>query len=130
MPYRTFAPALMALLPSGAFPGLSCAYDFQNTDYRMLIPFQHQMAHRVGHAVVESSSLLMSLVPFITTLGTFLLLFVLLNKAFCGWTCPLGFFRSSAEYFKRRKKTQKEWEQSNLRAWWRKRHTAPAAKEA
>src|SRR5690606_32369089 len=58
-----------------------------------LIPFQHQMAHRVGHAVVEGSSLLMSLVPVITTLGTFLLLFVLLNKAFCGWICPLGFFQ-------------------------------------
>lgn len=78
---------------SGAFPALSCAYDFQNADYCVLIPFQHQMAHRVGHAVVEGSSLLMSLVPVITTLGTFLLLFVLLNKAFCGWICPLGFFQ-------------------------------------
>ncbi|MGE0080399.1 MAG: 4Fe-4S binding protein, partial [Thiohalomonadaceae bacterium] len=36
---------------------------------------------------------LAALMPTLITLGTFLVLFVLLNKAFCGWICPLGFFQ-------------------------------------
>jgi polyferredoxin len=35
----------------------------------------------------------MGLMPTLITLGTFLVLFVLLNKAFCGWICPLGTFQ-------------------------------------
>ncbi len=78
---------------SNALPALSCAYDMQNADYCALIPFQHQMAHRVGESLVEGSSLLMGLLPVGITLLTFLLLFVFLNKAFCGWICPLGLFQ-------------------------------------
>ena len=78
---------------SNALPALSCAYDFQNADYCTLIPFQHQMAHRLGEGIVKGQSIAMSLLPLATTLGTFLILFVLLNKAFCGWICPLGYFQ-------------------------------------
>jgi ferredoxin-type protein NapH len=78
---------------SNALPALSCAYDFQNADYCALIPFQHQMAHRVGPAVASGGALLPALLPSLFTLATFLVLFVLLNKAFCGWICPLGLFQ-------------------------------------
>lgn len=77
---------------SGALPALSCAYDTMNADYCALIPLQHQFHHRLGSAL-DSGSLLKIVLPVATTLGIFLLLFVLLNKAFCGWVCPLGFFQ-------------------------------------
>lgn len=78
---------------SGSLPVLSCAYDMQNADYCTLIPFQHQMDHRVGMVLAAGGSLLAALMPTLVTLGTFLLMFVVLNKAFCGWICPLGFFQ-------------------------------------
>ena len=78
---------------SGAFPALTCAYDHQAADYCTLVPFQHQMAHRVGDAISKGTSLWLGLLPVGITLATFLVLFVLLNKAFCGWICPLGFFQ-------------------------------------
>lgn len=78
---------------SGNFPSLSCSYDMQNADYCTLIPFQHQMDHRVGTIMAAGGSLVQALMPPLITLGSFLLLFVVLNKAFCGWICPLGFFQ-------------------------------------
>lgn len=78
---------------SGALPALACAYDAQTADYCTLIPFQHQMDHRVGTVLAAGGSVMAALMPFLVTLGTFLLLFVVLNKAFCGWVCPLGFFQ-------------------------------------
>ncbi|MCV6628150.1 MAG: 4Fe-4S binding protein [Cellvibrionaceae bacterium] len=77
---------------SGALPSLSCAYDQMNADYCALIPLQHQFHHRLG-AAVDTGNALQILMPVLTTLGTFLLLFIVLNKAFCGWVCPLGFFQ-------------------------------------
>ena len=81
---------------SHAFPALTCAYDTRSADYCALIPFQHQMAHRVGPALASGGQVLQALLPTLTTLATFLLLFVVLNKAFCGWICPLGFFQEMA----------------------------------
>jgi polyferredoxin len=78
---------------SRALPALSCAYDFQGADLCTLIPIQHQMDHRLGVAIVNGGNLLMGVMPTLITLGTFLLLFVVLNKAFCGWICPLGTFQ-------------------------------------
>jgi len=78
---------------SNAFPVLTCAYDMQNADYCTLIPFQHQMDHRVGAVLSAGGTVVQALLPTLLTLGTFLLLFVILNKAFCGWICPLGFFQ-------------------------------------
>ncbi len=86
---------------SGAFPALACAYDTQTADYCTLIPLQHQLDHRVAPGVVSAldaaggvgAELIKALIPTLVTLGTFLLLFVILNKAFCGWLCPLGFFQ-------------------------------------
>lgn len=78
---------------SNALPALACAYDQQTADYCTLIPLQHQMAHRLGPTLTSGQSIAMGLLPVATTLGTFLILFVLLNKAFCGWICPLGFFQ-------------------------------------
>ena len=78
---------------SNALPALACAYDTETADYCTLIPFQHQMGHRVGRSIAAGGDVLKAFVPFIITLLTFLGLFVLLNKAFCGWVCPLGFFQ-------------------------------------
>ena len=78
---------------SQALPALSCAYDTKTGDYCALIPFQHQMDHRVGPALARGTDVVKALMPFFTTLFTFIILFVLLNKAFCGWVCPLGFFQ-------------------------------------
>jgi ferredoxin-type protein NapH len=78
---------------SNALPSLACAYDKETADYCTLIPFQHQMGHRVGRVIAAGGDVVKAFVPFIITLITFLGLFVLLNKAFCGWICPLGFFQ-------------------------------------
>lgn len=78
---------------SVAFPALTCAYDFQSADYCALIPLQHQMDHRVGAVLAAGGTVMTALMPSLITLGTFILLFMILNKAFCGWICPLGFFQ-------------------------------------
>ncbi|MEJ2691984.1 MAG: 4Fe-4S binding protein [Candidatus Thiodiazotropha sp.] len=78
---------------SGALPALSCAYDLKGADLCTLIPFQHQMDHRLGEVLAKGGNLMMGIMPSLITLGTFLLLFVFLNKAFCGWICPLGTFQ-------------------------------------
>lgn len=78
---------------SGALPALSCAYDQEGADLCVLIPFQHQMDHRLGDVIAKGGNLLMGILPTLITLATFLLMFVLLNKAFCGWICPLGTFQ-------------------------------------
>jgi ferredoxin-type protein NapH len=76
---------------SGTLPALSCAYDNQSSDYCVLIPFQHQVHHRVGEGLVRLQQFSVELIlPLLFTLLSFLLLFVVLNKAFCGWICPLG----------------------------------------
>ncbi len=76
-----------------ALPALSCAYDAQAADLCTLIPFQHQMDHRLGTVIANGGNFMMGLMPTLITLGTFVLLFVILNKAFCGWVCPLGTFQ-------------------------------------
>ncbi|MDX8401856.1 MAG: 4Fe-4S binding protein [Mariprofundaceae bacterium] len=78
---------------SKALPALACAYDAKTADYCMLIPLQHQLGHLLGPAIKAGMVGLSVLMPILTTLGTFIVLFVLLNKAFCGWVCPLGFFQ-------------------------------------
>jgi len=78
---------------TNAFPSLTCAYDKQSADFCALIPLQHQMDHRVAGAFNGSIDLLPALMPTLITLLTFFILIVILNKAFCGWTCPLGFFQ-------------------------------------
>ena len=78
---------------SGSLPALSCAYDFDGADLCTLIPLQHQMHHRLGTAIADGGNLLMGLMPSLITLGIFLIFFIFLNKAFCGWLCPLGTFQ-------------------------------------
>ncbi|MCV6590984.1 MAG: 4Fe-4S binding protein [Marinobacterium sp.] len=80
---------------SGALPSLSCAYDENGADYCALIPLQHQVDHGISRAQ-SSGNWLMLFLPVLTTIGTFMLMFVVLNKAFCGWICPLGFFQEVA----------------------------------
>jgi ferredoxin-type protein NapH len=76
-----------------ALPALSCAYDPLAADLCTLIPFQHQMDHRLGGVIAAGGNLLTGLMPTLVTLATFVALFVVLNKAFCGWLCPLGTFQ-------------------------------------
>jgi ferredoxin-type protein NapH len=78
---------------SVAFPALSCAFNFDTADYCTLIPVEHQLAHRFGPVVAAGGNIMMGLLPTLVTLGTFLLLFIVLNKAFCGWICPVGTFQ-------------------------------------
>lgn len=77
---------------SGALPSLACAYDAKGSDYCALIPLQHQVDHGVAR-LARSGDWLMFFLPMLTTMGTFMMMFVVLNKAFCGWICPLGFFQ-------------------------------------
>ena len=77
---------------SRAFPALACAYDTKTAASGVLMPLQYQMGH-LGQAIKTGAMGVMTFVPILTTLVTFLLLFVLLNKAFCGWICPLGTFQ-------------------------------------
>ena len=78
---------------SNALPALACAYDKETADYCTLIPFQHQMGHRIGRVIGQGGDVLKASISFFVTLGTFLVFFIFLNKAFCGWVCPLGFFQ-------------------------------------
>ncbi|MEW6132524.1 MAG: 4Fe-4S binding protein [Pseudomonadota bacterium] len=76
---------------SNALPALSCAYDKQDGAFCVLIPTQHQLHHRVGEAIAQAGSFALSMVvPLAFTFLSFYLFFVLFNKAFCGWICPLG----------------------------------------
>jgi len=78
---------------SGSLPALSCAYDLNGSDICALIPFQHQMDHRLGPTIVAGDSFFKGIMPTLITLGTFLLFFIFLSRAFCGWICPLGTFQ-------------------------------------
>lgn len=81
----------MANKISNALPALSCAYDKSNGAYCVLIPLQHQMHHRLGESIVRAQAITTEMVlPLVMTLATFFAFFVVLNKAFCGWVCPLG----------------------------------------
>ncbi len=76
-----------------ALPALSCAFDHNGSDICTLIPVQHQMGHRTGEAIASGGDLIQGLMPTFITLGTFLIFFIILNKAFCGWICPVGTFQ-------------------------------------
>jgi ferredoxin-type protein NapH len=76
-----------------ALPALSCAYDLNGSDICALIPIQHQMDHRLGPAITNDTGFIQGIMPTLITLGTFLFFFIFLNKAFCGWLCPLGTFQ-------------------------------------
>ncbi len=81
----------MAEKVSQNLPALSCAYDKQNGAYCVLIPLQHQLHHRVGEALVQLQGFSVKvLLPLLFTLLAFYAFFAVLNKAFCGWVCPLG----------------------------------------
>lgn len=76
---------------SQALPSLSCAYDKMTGDHCILIVEQHQLHHRVGEALTKLQSLtLMVFVPTLISIATFFAFFFFLNKAFCGWVCPMG----------------------------------------
>ncbi|MEO5362113.1 MAG: 4Fe-4S binding protein [Magnetococcus sp. DMHC-8] len=76
---------------STAFPSLSCIYDQQNSAYCVLRPLQHQINHRVGEVIARLGQLTLAvLLPLGSTLLAFFALFIVLNKGFCGWVCPLG----------------------------------------
>jgi ferredoxin-type protein NapH len=86
-----FVGNYMADKISSSLPALSCAYNQQNGAYCVLIPLQHQMHHRIGQALVQAQQVTAQiLLPLFFTVLSFFVFFVVLNKVFCGWICPLG----------------------------------------
>ena len=76
---------------SQALPSLSCAYDKMTGDHCILIVDQHQLHHRVGTALTRIQDVTFKVfVPTLMSVGIFFMFFFFLNKAFCGWVCPMG----------------------------------------
>ncbi|MFA5371962.1 MAG: 4Fe-4S binding protein [Sideroxydans sp.] len=76
---------------SQALPSLACAYDKSTGDHCILIVNQHQFHHRIGEALVKAQEITYSiLIPTAISVATFFAFFFFLNKAFCGWVCPMG----------------------------------------
>ena len=76
---------------SRSLPSLACAFDKQTSDYCILIVTQHQLDHRIGEALAKLDQFALTVfIPLLVSVGTFFLMFFFLNKAFCGWICPMG----------------------------------------
>ena len=76
---------------SQALPSLSCAFDKQTADHCILIVNQHQLHHRIGDALVKAQEITLKVfIPTLISVATFFTFFFFLNKAFCGWVCPMG----------------------------------------
>jgi ferredoxin-type protein NapH len=74
-----------------ALPSLACAYDKLSSDKCILVVTQHQLHHRIGQALVNAKLVAVKvLIPTLISVGTFFAVFFFLNKAFCGWVCPMG----------------------------------------
>jgi len=76
---------------SESLPSLSCAYDKLTGDKCILIVDQHQLHHRIGQAFTKVHEVTFKIfIPALISVGTFFTFFFFLNKAFCGWVCPMG----------------------------------------
>ncbi len=76
---------------SQALPSLACAYDKTTGDHCILIVTQHQLHHRVGEALTKIQDVTLKVfIPTLMSVGIFFMFFFFLNKAFCGWVCPMG----------------------------------------
>src|SRR3989338_2107050 len=76
---------------SQALPSLACAFDKQTGDHCIMIVTKHQLHHRIGEALVKAQEITYNVfIPTLISVGVFFSFFFLLNKAFCGWVCPMG----------------------------------------
>jgi len=76
--------AYFAIDLGSTMPVLSCGYDRQNGGMCYLLPLQHQLGRPLG--MLFSMASMGILIGF----ATFLLWFIVFNKAWCGFVCPLG----------------------------------------
>lgn len=65
-------------------PVFSCGYDRENGGMCYFLPLQHQLARPLD--VLFSAASITVLIGFLT----FVLWFIVFNKAWCGYACPLG----------------------------------------
>ncbi len=87
--------AFILLIYGGAFgidfgrslPTFSCAYVGSRGGVCFFMPFQHMLG------LPFSAFKGWFGISFLTTVITFVFLVLLLNKAWCGWVCPLGFIQ-------------------------------------
>lgn len=76
---------------SQALPALACSYDKSTSDNCILVVTQHQLHHRIGDALTKAKEMTVRVfIPTLISVGTFFMFFVFINKAFCGWICPMG----------------------------------------
>ncbi len=82
-----YGGSLFALKIDSILPTFSCVFVDGNGGGCFLVSLQHQLARPLP-AFLGSSGVML-----LTTLGTVVVLAILLNKAWCGWICPFGFLQ-------------------------------------
>lgn len=74
----------LAIDISNSMPTFSCVFVDKRAGACYLFPFQHQLNMPFNQFISGRG------IGFLTGLVTFILLFILFNKAWCGYACPLG----------------------------------------
>jgi len=74
----------LAIDLGNSLPTFSCGYNRENGGVCYLLPLQHQLAQPWSRLFSGMG------IAVLTGLATFVLWFIVINKAWCGYVCPLG----------------------------------------